>query len=315
MRCPIIGIFALSALLLTSLPAQAQRAKEWEYCDESGHGTPDERISNCTVLIESPVGDGDRAVAYNNRGVAWDDKGDQGLAIADYDQAIRLKPNYTRAYYNRGNAYSERDATGDEERAIADYDRAIGLDPKFTFARINRGNALRAKGDTDRALADYDEAIGLDPKLAKTYAHRGITNLSVGALTKALADFKDASELDPENSYMALWRDILNRRSNLPSQLAGAAKNIDMTLWPAPVVRLYLGELAPEAVLSAANDPDPQIKRGQVCDAHFYTGELALQQGNKDEALRLFHLATDCPKSFIEYEGAIAELKALGVTP
>ena len=82
------------------------------------------------------------------------------------------------------------------------------------------------------------------------------------------------------------------------------------------MIRLYLDRLTPEAVLAAADDADANTKKGQVCEANFYTGELALQQGNKDEAARLFGLAAmDCLQSFNEYVGAIAELRALGVTP
>jgi lipoprotein NlpI len=61
---------------------------------------------------------------------------------------------------------------------------------------------------------------------------------------------------------------------------------------------------------------DTNTERGQICEANFYIGELALQRSDKDEAAGLFRLAADgCPKGFIEYEGATAELKALGAQP
>ena len=86
-----------------------------------------------------------------------------------------------------------------------------------------------------------------------------------------------------------------------------------MTKWPAPILRLYLGQMTPNAVLAAAESPNAQMQRDQICQANFYGGELALQRGTKDEATRLFKLATDgCPKSSIEYQSATAELKALG---
>ena len=86
-----------------------------------------------------------------------------------------------------------------------------------------------------------------------------------------------------------------------------------MTKWPAPAVRLFLGQLTPEAVLAAADDPDPKTKNGQVCEANFYTGELALSKGATDDASRLFQLAVDgCPKTFIEWSAASLELKTLG---
>jgi lipoprotein NlpI len=108
----------------------------------------------------------------------------------------------------------------------------------------------------------------------------------------------------------------VNKRSNLRSRLAEATAQIDMTSWPAPVVRLYLGQMTPGAVLAAADDADAGVKRRQVCEANFFLGEIALQQGTKEEAARLFRLATtDCPKGRSTWTGAANELKALGITP
>jgi lipoprotein NlpI len=181
---------------------------------------------------------------------------------------------------------------------------------------VSRGVEYKNKRGLDRAIADYDQAIRLDPKNSSWYFHRGLSNLYAGALPTALADLNQASELNPKHAYAALWLDIVNKRSNLPSRLAEAAKQINMTWWPAPVIRLYLGQLTPEAVLAAADHENPRAKQGRVCEANFYTGELALQQGNAEEAKRLFALAAaDCPKDFAAYAGATAELKVLGARP
>ena len=116
-----------------------------------------------------------------------------------------------------------------------------------------------------------------------------------------------------QNAYTALWLDIIGRRSNVPSRLSQAISTIDMTKWPAPVIRMFLGQMTPAAVLAAADDPDATKKKGQVCEAKFYSGELALRQGAKDEATRLFRLAaSDCPKDFIEWPAADTEIKSLG---
>ena len=142
------------------------------------------------------------------------------------------------------------------------------------------------------------------------YFRRAVANLYAGSLPKALADLDQASKLDPTYAYAAIWLDILNKRSNLPSPLAQAVTQIDMTKWPAPVIRLYLGQSTPTDVLAAADDPDEETKRGQVCEANFYTGELKLQQGAKEEAARLFRrAAADCPKGFDEWPAANAELR------
>ena len=57
-------------------------------------------------------------------------------------------------------------------------------------------------------------------------------------------------------------------------------------------------------------------KKGQLCEANFFNGELALQRGTKEEAVRLFRLAVaDCPKTFIEWSAANAELMAMNASP
>jgi tetratricopeptide (TPR) repeat protein len=251
-------------------------------------------------------------LAYANRGLAYYRKGDYEHALADDSQAIALDPKYAVVYDNRGFVY---EAKGYYDRAIADFDRSITLDPKNAGFYNDRGFAYEAKGDYDRAIADYDQAIALNPTHGNAYFHRGLASLYVGSLAKALTDLDRSIELVP-NPYTALWRDIVDKRSNQPSQLPTALTQIDMIKWPAPLIRLYIGKLTPAEALAAADDPDANTKKEQVCEANFYIGELALQQENKEEATRLFRLAADdCPKNFNEWPAARAELRALGLNP
>ncbi|MGD1701691.1 tetratricopeptide repeat protein [Dapis sp. BLCC M229] len=45
---------------------------------------------------------------------------------------------------------------GDYEKAIADYDRAIQLDPEFVYAYLNRGLTYNDRGEYEKALADFN---------------------------------------------------------------------------------------------------------------------------------------------------------------
>lgn len=251
--------------------------------------------------------------AFFNRGLAFVHKGDYDRGIADYDQAIRLNPKDPEVFNNRGNAYDEK---GDYDLAIADHSQAIKLDPQYFKAYNNRGNDYDHKGDYDRAVADYSQAISLNPKYALAYRNRGRLSLYAGALSKALADLNQANALDPKNSYTALWVEIVGQRNNLPSRLSQTSSQVDMTEWPAPVIGLFLGQTTSDAVLAAADNPNVYKKKGNVCAANFYSGELSLMKGARDEATRLFRLAAnDCPRGFIEWTAAKAELKALGAAP
>jgi lipoprotein NlpI len=187
------------------------------------------------------------------------------------------------------------------------------LDLKQPDAGRDRGSKDLAWSDLNQIIVYYNAAIKRDPKDDDAYFHRGVASFYAGALPQALADLGRASRLDPEYAYYALWIDIIDRRASRPSRLAQTIGHVDMTKWPAPVIRLFLDQTTPAAVLAAADDPDAEKKKGQVCEANFYSGELALQQGAKEEAARLFRLAAaGCPREFAEGHAANSELEALG---
>src|ERR1700731_2560768 len=184
---------------------------------------------------------------------------------------------------------------------MPDLTRMVRLEAKDPDARHSRGAKEQTKSDLYQTIVYYNAAIRRDPKDDDAYFHRGLANFYDGFLRQALADLSQASKLDPEYAYYALWLDILNKRGNVASRLPQAISHINMTKWPAPVIRLFLGQTTPAAVLAAADDADATTKRGQVCEANFYSGELARQKGNKEEAARLFRLAAaNCPHEFVE---------------
>ncbi len=237
----------------------------------------DRSIAGCTKIAEDQsMAAHDRAIAYFDRGVAYYAKDDLDHAIADWSEAIKLDPNYVHAYNDRAKAY-------------------------------------RAKGDYEHSIADYSEAIKLDPHHAVAYKGRGIAFLLSGPTVKAEADFQQAADLDPTDPYAVLWLDIATRRNNQPSHIAQAAKGLNMTAWPAPLVFLFGGQMTPHDVAVAAQNIDKRITQARLCDAYFYIGESKLLKNDKDQATDLFQRALkECPKSVDEYSAAAAELKAMG---
>lgn len=298
----------------------------------------DRALSDCNEAIRA---NRNYAPAYLNRGNVYLSKSDIEHAFADFNEALRLDPKNAWAYAERGNLYKNRK---DFDHALTDLNEAIRLDPAYALAYFSRGDLYKSKGDLAAAMADMNELIRFDPNYAPAYFTRGRLSYMLGNgpaaledFTKSIkldvedptpyfnrgvayyviggrnadaeADFKKAAELNPRDAYAALWRDLAERRNNAPSHLADAAKQLDMTVWPAPVIRHFLGELTAEQTFGAAFDTDPATKTAQTCEANFYSGEFALLKKNKKEARRLLKLAADdCPPSFVELTAAIAEL-------
>ena len=70
-------------------------------------------------------------------------------------EAIRLDPKWAVAYYNRGSAYEKR---GEIDKSIADYTKAIRLNPTLARAYYNRGLAYSRNGDKTKAEEDFAQA-------------------------------------------------------------------------------------------------------------------------------------------------------------
>jgi lipoprotein NlpI len=270
-------------------------------------------IAGCSRIVEDakqkPKA---RGVAFYNRGNAHVLKGDHDKAIADFDEALKLEPKNASIYNNRGNARGDK---GESDAATADFEAAIKINPRYAAAYFNRGNALAAKGETERALKDYDAAIKNNKRNVNAYIARGALFLASGASAKARADMKQATRIAPKNAYAVLWSDIAERRAKQKGRLAAknGTKGLDMKAWPAPVVRLYAGEINPDAVLAGADSPSDTVKAAQLCEANFYSGEYALIGGSREDAAKLFQAAVkDCPRGFLEGIAAAAELKGMG---
>jgi tetratricopeptide (TPR) repeat protein len=159
------------------------------------------------------------AEAYEKRGIAYLNHGQNDRAIEDFSEFIRLKPGlpaffYTWAYAGRGCAYLNLDQN---DRAIEDFSEAIRLKPDLPVATpliidfavfyVYRGNAYRKLGQNDRAIEDFSEAIRLKPDYALAYLNRGITYMRVGKILEGCRSFKKACELGECSKYNILAKD------------------------------------------------------------------------------------------------------------
>lgn len=150
-------------------------------------------------------------------------------AIAELNEAVRLKPDYAEAFNARGFA---RLLMKEYTSAIADFDTALRISPRYANAMHNREVALKAAGEEKmrqagarqaapaapsassslesaaarylharelinarqyaQAIDEFSRAIQLRPDYPQAYNARGFAWLLMGEYSRAIADFNQA---------------------------------------------------------------------------------------------------------------------------
>jgi len=134
-------------------------------------------------------------VVYVNRGFAYLSKGDYSRALADFNQAIQLQPNFTDAYFNRSVVYLLQQ---DYDLALTDLNRVIQFRPDFALAYAKRGSVYFFKDDYDHALKDINRAIQLQADSELFYSMRGEVYAKQNDFDHAIADFNQVIKLQPK---------------------------------------------------------------------------------------------------------------------
>ena len=191
--------------------------------------TMNEAIANFDAEIANAPG---KAKAHWMRGRLRAAQNKSDLALADYNEAIRLDPNDARYYASRSGlllatnqppdrvladcdkaiqlgsheakVYFHRAwvwmSKSDFKRAITDLDEGIRLDPTDPWAWCRRFECWMQVGNPDNALSDINEAIRLDPNDATQYGFRGTFWIFRRDLDKGIADYTEAIRCDPKDS-------------------------------------------------------------------------------------------------------------------
>jgi tetratricopeptide (TPR) repeat protein len=118
-------------------------------------------------------------------------------AIASYDQALKFKPDYYEAWYNRGIALGN---LGRLEEAIVSYDKALKFKPDYHEAWNNRGIALGNLGQLEEAIASFDQALKFKPDKDEAWYNRGNALGNLGRVEEAIASYDQALKFKPDNT-------------------------------------------------------------------------------------------------------------------
>lgn len=125
-------------------------------------------------------------VAHTLLGNALGAEGRLDEALAQYSEAVNIKPDYDLAQYSIGMVLLKKDRG---EESIPHFVQALRLNPGNAEAHASLGFALYEKGRVDEAIDHYRQALTMKPD--DTFA---LQNLAWIRATSADARYRDASE-------------------------------------------------------------------------------------------------------------------------
>ena len=117
---------------------------------------------------------------------------DARAALANYDKALELYPDYTDAWIRKGITLFNNKEWFDAENC---FNTAIRISPANFKAFYNRGKLRLKTEETEGAIADLDKATSLKPEHAKAHELFGDPLLKAGKEVEAAIQWRIAEEL------------------------------------------------------------------------------------------------------------------------
>jgi tetratricopeptide (TPR) repeat protein len=156
---------------------------------------PDDQIEACTQLIHANLAEHKMLAAfYAIRANAYFRKKDMDGALADYDKAIDLFPDFRQAFYDRGLVL---EAQNKFPQALHDIRRAAQIDPTdmpVAAESCRLGSFLWMAPDDD--LASCDAALKLMPQDRVVLLLHAFALLRIGKCPEAEPEFTSVLNVD-----------------------------------------------------------------------------------------------------------------------
>lgn len=123
-------------------------------------------------------------------------------SIGYQQQAITIKQNAAKS-----ETPSESVQTDEYySKAIDDYDMVLKLDPDFSYAYYNRGYVKCVIGEYQRSIDDFTFAIREKPDFSEAFFNRGLILIYLNENKLGCEDLSKAGELGIQNAYSVMKR-------------------------------------------------------------------------------------------------------------
>jgi tetratricopeptide (TPR) repeat protein len=152
--------------------------------------------------------------------------------------------------------------------AIATFTKGLEIEPNNALLLRWRGHRYLSVREFDRARADLTRGTTIDPSIYGLWYHLGIVQFARGDFAAAVASFERAQPIAPDPGELAgstdwLWMS-LSRAGRHTDAKAMLDRKPESRLPPidnayARRLKLYRGEIGPNAVITAADTDEVQI--------------------------------------------------------
>jgi tetratricopeptide (TPR) repeat protein len=179
--------------------------------------------------------------------------------------------------------------------AIATFTRGLEIEPNNPMLLRWRGHRYLSVREFDRAIADLTRGAKIDPTIYGIWYHLGVLQFLRGDFAEAAASFAKARPIAPDAGELQGSVDWLWMSLSRAGRGAEARAMLDRRLDHQrpefkPVdnaytrrLKLYRGEIAPEAVITAADTDEVQ-----VATLAYGLGNWYLVRGDKAQAQKWF---------------------------
>ena len=178
--------------------------------------------------------------------------------------------------------------------AIATFTRGLEIEPNNALLLRWRGHRYLSVREFDRAFADLSRGSKIDPSIYGNWYHLGVVQFLRGDFADAAASFARAQPIAPDAGELQgsvdwLWMS-LSRAGRGTEAKAMLDRMLDRRPEFKPVtnaytqrIRLYRGEIGPDAVLTPADTDEVQI-----ATLAYGLGNWYMVQGDKAQARKWF---------------------------
>ena len=186
-------VFAFSLVIISVVSSWAVKASDIyvqvQHFNEAG------LIFTGNISDDQQSSDGHDAMFFYELGLKADRAGKYQDAVAAFQRAILLKPDFAEAYNNLGFSYY---SIGENRKALEAIRHAILIDPEMGVAFSNLGNVNIALGHNKQAISLFKEALRLGLNDAVTHCSLGVAHYRAKHYREAAESFRTAITLNAE---------------------------------------------------------------------------------------------------------------------